>query len=77
MKRMNSIQDAKRALANRFRNEDGFVGVGLFRHADQEGLRVYVLDGQTALARQLTLMPEFEGFPLIVEVSGAAQAQSW
>lgn len=72
---MGTIQDAKRSLADRFRREEGFVGVGLFKRADREGLRVYVLDRQSPIARYLMSVSEFEGFPLVVEVSGEAQAQ--
>jgi len=69
------IADAKRHLAERFREEDGFVGVGTFRLDNEEGLRVYVVDGHFPLAKQLAGMVSFEGFPLRVEVSGSALSQ--
>ena len=74
---MSTIQEAKRSLADRFRSEEGFVGVGLFKRADVEGLRVYVLDDQLPVARRLASMSDFEGFPILVEVSGTVQAHRW
>ena len=43
---MGTISDAKKHLADRFRREDGFVGVGTFRSANEEGIRVYVADAR-------------------------------
>ena len=71
---MTTIQEAKRSLADRFRDEEGFVGVGFFKRAGGDGLRVYVLDDQLPVARRLASMSAFEGFPILVEVSGAVQA---
>lgn len=72
---MRTISDAKKRLADRFRREDGFVGVGTFRRANVEGIRVYVADARFPVAVQLAAMSSFEGFPLMVEVSGSVQAQ--
>jgi hypothetical protein len=74
---MSTIQQAKRSLADRFRSEEGFVGVGLFKRAGEEGLRVYVMDDQLPVARRLASMSSFEGYPVVVEVSGAVQAHRW
>lgn len=74
---MSTIQEAKRSLADRFRHEEGFVGVGLFRRGDREGLRVYVLDDRLPVARRLASMGDFEGFHVIVEVSGEVQSRRW
>ncbi len=71
---MSTIQQAKKSLANRYRSEEGFVGVGVFKLANREGIRVYVVDDRLPVARQLSSMASFEGFPIQVEVSGTVQA---
>ena len=56
--------------------EEGFVGVGVGRHEDSEVLRVYVSDADLPFVRCLQNEPTYEGFPVIVEVTGNIRAFS-
>ena len=67
---MKTIIEAKTRLRDRYRLEEGFVGVGIGRHEDVEALRVYVADEQLPIAQQLKNDATFEGFPVVVEVTG-------
>lgn len=73
---MHSIIEAKKHLADLYRQEEGFVGIGIDRHNNEDVLCVYVTDSNSPVARQLKLDGEFEGFPVEIEVSGLAQALS-
>ncbi len=71
-----TILEAKKHLQDHYRFEEGFVGVGICHHANEEALRVYVADADFPLAQQLKSDAKFEGFPVVVEVSGKIQAFS-
>lgn len=69
-----TIIEAKKLLQQRYRHEEGFVGVGLGRVGNEDALRVYVTDTHVPLAQQFIRAKRFEGFPIVVEVSGEVQA---
>lgn len=69
-----TILEAKKHLQDRYRFEEGFVGVGICQDGPEDALRVYVADAHFPLAQQLKSDAKFEGFPVVVEVSGKIQA---
>lgn len=71
---MATIAEAKKHLQDRYRLEEGFVGVGIGRLGNREAIRVYVIDTRFPIAQRLTREGKFEGFPVIVEISGNIQA---
>lgn len=71
---MTTIFEAKKHLGARYRSEEGFVGVGIGRYENAQALRVYVEDADFPIAQQLKRDPTFEGFPVIVEVTGRVRA---
>ena len=73
---MMTIFEAKKHFQDRYRFEEGFVGVGICRLANEDALRIYVADAHFPLAQQLKRDAIFEGFPVVVEVSGRIQAFS-
>lgn len=73
---MTSIREAKKHLRDRYRHIEGFVGIGIEEHDNEEILCVYVADRNSIAAQQLEQTQEFEGFPMMIEVTGEAQALS-
>lgn len=73
---MKTIFEAKKSLRDRYRLEEGFVGVGIGRHKNSEALRVYVADAHLPIAQQFRVDATYEGFPVIVEVTGKIRAFS-
>ena len=73
---MKTIFEVKKTLSARYRFEEGFVGVGVGRHEDSEALRVYVSGADLPFVRCLQNEPTYEGFPVIVEVTGNIRAFS-
>ena len=73
---MKTIFEAKKHLASRYLSEEGFIGVGIGRHENSEALRVYVEDADFPIAQQLKNDATYEGFPVIVEVTGKIRAFS-
>jgi hypothetical protein len=73
---MVTIAEAKKHLQDRYRFEEGFVGVGIGRVDNNDALRVYVVDTAFPIAQRLGKAGKFEGYPVIVEVSGKIQAFS-
>ena len=71
---MTTIFEAKKHLGARYRAEAGFVGVGIGRHENSEALQVYVEDTDFPIAQQLKGMATYEGFPVIVEITGKVRA---
>lgn len=71
---MSTIIEAKKHLRDLYRNEEGFVGIGIAQHNSQDVLCVYVTDSDSPVARQLKYTGEFEGFPVEIEESGPMQA---
>lgn len=71
---MHSIVEAKRHLRDIYKHEEGFVGIGIDKHNNEDVLCVYVTDSNSPVARQLKHDGSFEGFPVEVEVSGLVQA---
>ena len=69
-----TIFEAKKLLAAHYLSEEGFVGVGIGLHENSDVLRVYVEGSDCPIARQLTRAATYEGFPVIVEVTGKARA---
>jgi hypothetical protein len=67
---MMSIIEAKKHLGDRYRHEEGFVGVRVCRQNGEDALCVYVVDPSFPIARKLKREGSFEGFPLEVEVTG-------
>lgn len=73
---MLTIAEAKKHLQDGYRFEEGFVGVGIGRVDNNDALRVYVVDTGFPIAQRLAKAGTFEGYPVIVEVSGKIQAFS-
>ena len=71
---MQTIFEAKKHLAARYLSEEGFVGVGIGQHENADALRVYVESADCAIAQQFKDEPTYEGFPVIVKVTGKARA---
>lgn len=67
---MTTIFEAKKHLGARYRAEEGFVGVGMGRYGNSDALRIYVENADCPLAQQLKSDGTYEGFPVIVEVTG-------
>ena len=73
---MKTIAEAKKRFGARYRSEEGFVGIGIGRAANSEALRVYVAGADSPIARRLKSETTFEGFPVVVEVTGEIRAFS-
>ena len=73
---MKAISEAKKLFGARYRSEEGFVGIGIGRIADSDVLRVYVEDADSHIAQRLKSEATFEGFPVVVEVTGKIRAFS-
>lgn len=73
---MAPIVQAKEHFGARYRSEEGFVGVGIGRIADAYALQVYVEDADSPIAQKLKSEATFEGFPVVVEVTGEIRAFS-
>ena len=71
---MKTIVEAKKHFGARYRSEEGFVGVGIGRAANSEALRVYVAGADSPIAQRLKSESTFEGFPVVVEVTGKVRA---
>ena len=67
---------AKKHFGARYRSKEGFVGVGIGRAANSEALRVYVAGADSPIAQRLKSEATFEGFPVVVEVTGEIRAFS-
>ena len=74
--RIKAISEAKKHFEARYRSEEGFVGVGIGRIADADALQVYVENVDSPIARRLKRESTFEGFPVVVEVTGEIRAFS-
>ena len=73
---MTTIFEAKKHFAARYFSEEGFVGVGIGRYEASEALRVYVEGEDFPIVQQLKDNATYEGFPVIVEVTGKVKAFS-
>ena len=73
---MQTIIEAKKHFANRYLSEEGFVGVGIGLHENSDVLLVYVESADCPIVQQFKDDPTYEGFSVIVEVTGKARALS-
>ena len=73
---MKTIFEAKRHLAAQYLSEEGFVGVGIGLHENADVLRVYVEGEDFPITQRLKNDATYEGFPVIVEVTGKIRAFS-
>ena len=71
---MKTISEAKKNFAARYRFEEGFVGIGIGRYEDSEALRIYVADANSEIVQHFKSDATYEGFPVIVEVTGKIRA---
>lgn len=71
---MKTIAEAKKRFGARYRSEEGFVGIGVGRIADSDALRVYVENADSPIAQELNSELTFEGFPIVVIVTGEIRA---
>jgi hypothetical protein len=71
---MTTILEAKKHLADLYLSEEGFVRVGIDRCEDSDVLRVYVEGPDFPTVQALKNQAIYEGFPVIVEVTGKAHA---
>ena len=70
---MKTVFEAKKELSKLYRNEEGFVGVGIGRLGNQDSIRVYVSDSRFPLVKKLSQVGEFEGFPLEIQTVGLVE----
>ena len=73
---MKTIFEAKKNFADRYLSEEGFIGVGIGRDENADVLWVYVEAEDFPIAQQLKNEPTYEGFRVIVEVTGRIKALS-
>ena len=73
---MATIFEAKRHLAAQYWSEEGFIGVGIGLDENTDVLRVYVEGEDFPITQQLKNDATYEGFPVVVEVTGKVQAFS-
>ena len=73
---MQKLSEAKEHLGARYRSEKGFVGVGIGRYENSDALRVYVEDANSSVAQKLRSEGSYEGFPVVVEVTGKIRSFS-
>jgi hypothetical protein len=73
---MKTILEAKKRLADRLRDEEGFVGVGIGYQSNEEALRVYVIDSHFPVAQRLRADGQFEGYPIEIEVTGEVRVSA-
>jgi hypothetical protein len=73
---MATIHEAKKKFGAKYRNEDGFVGVGICHQNGREALRLYVDDARSPVAQRFLREGHFEGFPVEVKVTGKFGALS-
>lgn len=71
---MKTVFEAKKKLRELYRNEEGFVGVGVGHQGNQDTIRVYVSDARFPLVKKLSEDAEFEGFPLEIKTVGRVDA---
>jgi len=71
---MITVKQAKRRFLARYRHEEGLVGVGISQLEDGFMLRVYVVDQQVPIVKELTKEGNFDGFPLEIVISGRIEA---
>jgi hypothetical protein len=71
---MLKIKEAKKHLRDMYRNEVGFVGVGIGRRDNEDTLRVYVENANFPIARKLAHDGKFEGFQIEIEVTTPIEA---
>lgn len=71
---MKTILEAKKDFTTRYLSEEGFVGVGIGRCEDSDTLQVYVEGPDFPIVQVLKNQAIYEGFPVIVEVTGKAHA---
>lgn len=70
---MKKIFEAKKRLSEIYRNEEGFVGVGVGRLGNRDTIRVYVSDSRFPLVKKLSQDGAFEGFPLEIQTVGLVE----
>ena len=71
---MQTIFEAKKHFTTPYLSEEGFVGVGIGLHENSDVLLVYVERADCSIVQQFKDDPTYEGFPVIVEVTGKARA---
>lgn len=69
-----TIFEAKKNLAAHYLSEEGFGGIGIGRREDSEALQVYVEGPDFPIVQALRHQAIYEGFPVIVKVTGKAHA---
>lgn len=71
---MKTIFEAKKELRELYKNEEGFVGVGIGQQNARDTIRVYVSDARFCLVEKLNQVGEYEGFPLEIQTVGTVEA---
>ena len=71
---MQTIFEAKKHFTTCYLSEEGLVGMGIGLHENSDVLLVYVESGDCSIVQQFKDDPTYEGFPVIVEVTGKARA---
>ena len=70
---MKTIFEVKKAFTARYLSEKGFIGVGIGRCEDSDALQVYVEGPDFPIVQELKNQAIYEGFPVIIEVTGKAR----
>ena len=73
---MSTIVDAKKHLKDRCLGQEGFIGIGIGKVGSRDALRVYVTDPGTEVAQSVAKTGEFEGHPVLIEVTSSVEALS-
>lgn len=71
---MSSIEQAKKDFSAKYREMDGFVGIGIGSIGNIECLRIYLSSADCELARILMYESDFNGFKFTTHVTGKMNA---
>ena len=73
---MKKLLEAKEAIAETYKDVEGFSGVGISRRANGKDLvvRVYVESLDCPAARRIAKLKSFDGIPLNIKVAGKITA---
>jgi hypothetical protein len=73
---MKKIFEAKKQFSEMYRNQEGFVGVGIGKQGTKDTIRVYVKSAGTPLVTSLNGQNKFQGFPIEIQTIGVVEPLS-
>lgn len=71
---MSSIEQAKKDFSEKYRDVDGFIGIGIGQIGDTKCLRIYLSSTDCELARILMYENDFNEFKFTTHVTGKMTA---